>query len=50
MREEGSEEGVVGELDPFEEFAVVAEVPAALLVGALGDCEEGGSLSSHVVI
>ncbi len=50
MREEGSEEGVVGELDPFEEGAVVTEVPAALLVGTLGDCEEGGSLCSHVVI
>ena len=38
------------ELDPFKEHRVVAEVPSALRVGAFGDCEEGGSMRSHVVI
>jgi hypothetical protein len=40
----------VVELDPFEEGGVVVEVPISLRVGTFGDCEEGGSLRSRVVI
>jgi hypothetical protein len=47
---EGVEEGVMFELNQFEEGGVVAEVPISLRVGTFGDCEEGGSLRSHVVI
>jgi hypothetical protein len=37
-------------LEPFEERGVVPEVPIPLRVGTFGDCEEGDSLRSHVMI
>jgi hypothetical protein len=37
-------------LEPSEEGGIVPEVPIRLQVGTFGDCEEGGSLRSHVMI
>ena len=49
-RQDGVEEWVMVKLKPFEEGAVVGEVSIPLRVGTFGDCKEGGSLCSHVMI
>jgi hypothetical protein len=47
--EEGVKEGVMVKFEPLEEGTIVGKVSIPLRVGTFGDCEEGGSLRSHVM-
>jgi hypothetical protein len=49
--QEGSvNEWVMVKLESLDEGTVVGEVLIPLQVGTFGDCEEGGSLCSHIMI